>query len=339
MNKLKIIVICLMITTLQAWCSENTENVVIIGSGPAGLTAAIYASRARLNPIVIEGPSPGGQLTMTNTIENFPGFPDGIGGYELIEKIHQQASNFGTRFQDRRVVDVDISINPFMIFFDDNTTIKCKTLIIATGSSVRWLGLDSEASLIGKGVSACATCDGFFFQGKNVVVIGGGDTALQEALHLSLYAQKVTVVNRRDKLRASQYMQDKAFTNDKIHFIWDSVVKDIYDVTKNKVTGVLLSNTKTGEEETYPCDGVFVSIGHFPNTQIFEGKLLMDSSGYIITEGHSSHTSVASVFAAGDVANTRYNQGIVAAGTGCMAAMDAIETLNKDTYALYHQED
>jgi len=308
--------------------SPPTEprNVVIIGSGPAGLTAAIYAARANLNPLVIEGGAPnlpGGQLMITSDVENFPGFAHGIMGPELMDQMRQQAERVGAEFLTENVDSVDFSQRPFHIKTDDNKEFWAKTAIVTTGASAKWLGLPSETALYGKGVSACATCDGFFFKGREVVVIGGGDTALEEANYLSRMASKVTLIHRRDSFRASQIMQQRAFDNPKIEVVWDSVVKAIHDPEAGKVTGLTLHNLKTDAESFFPTDGVFIAIGHSPNTKIFEGHLDMDSSGYIVTHPGRPTTNVPGVFAAGDVQDTEYKQAITAAGTGCQAAMDA----------------
>ncbi len=315
--------------------TQNTDarNVVIIGSGPAGLTAAIYAARANLSPLVVEGGAPnlpGGQLMITSDVENFPGFAEGILGPELMTRMRDQAARVGAEFLTENVTDVDFSARPFHLKTDGDREFWAKTVIVTTGASAKWLGLPTETALYGKGVSACATCDGFFFRNREVVVVGGGDTALEEANYLSRMASKVTVVHRRDTLRASQIMQKRAFENPKIAFVWDSAIKQIHDPDAGKVTGVTLHNLKTDETTFYPTDGIFIAIGHQPNTRLFAGKLEMDPQGYIITTPGRPLTSVAGVFAAGDVQDTVYKQAITAAGSGCQAAMDAERFLEEE---------
>jgi len=297
------------------------RNVVIVGSGPAGYTAAIYTARANLNPLLIEGLEVGGQLSLTTMVENFPGFPEGVMGPALMEDMKKQAGRFGTDFLAGLVTKVDLSHSPFRVFTDDQE-IPARTLIISSGASARLLGLESEKKLLGYGVSTCATCDGYFFKGKEIIVVGGGDSALEEATFLTKYASKVTVVHRRDQLRASKIMQDRAFKNPKIDFVWDTVVDEIYDLPAKTVKGVKLRNLKSNEITDFKCDGIFVAIGHVPNTQIFKGLLEMDANGYIITHD-GTKTTVPGVFAAGDVQDHVYRQAISAAGTGCMAGMDA----------------
>jgi thioredoxin reductase (NADPH) len=297
------------------------RDVVIIGSGCAGLTAAIYSARANLKPLVIRGLEAGGQLTLTTLVENFPGFPNGVQGPELIELMQKQASVFGAEFKDGHVTRVDLSRRPFVIDAEGET-IETRTLIVASGASARLLGLDSERKLLGHGVSTCATCDGYFYRGKEVVVVGGGDTAAEDALFLTRYANQVNIVHRRDQLRASKIMQDRLFRNPKIKFVWNSLVSDVLDVERGEVTGIKLKDTKTGNEAVKDCDGVFVGIGHSPNTSLFRGQLEMNETGYLITHD-GSRTNVPGVFAAGDVQDHIYRQAITAAGSGCMAAMDA----------------
>ncbi|HEX8493013.1 MAG TPA: thioredoxin-disulfide reductase [Pyrinomonadaceae bacterium] len=302
------------------------RDVVIIGSGPAGLTAAIYAARADLKPLVVEGPQPGGQLTITTDVENYPGFAKGIQGPELMDEFREQARRFGTEFLVTWINTADLSKRPFTLETEDQI-IKAETLIIASGASAKWLGIPGEApaphGLGGYGVSACATCDGFFFKGKPIVVVGGGDTAMEEATFLTRYASRVTVVHRRDTLRASKIMQDKAFKNDKIDFIWDTAVEEILGTPETGVTGVRLKNLKTNEESVFPCEGVFIAIGHKPNTDLFKGQLEMDDVGYLKTSGRSMATNIPGVFACGDAQDSFYRQAVTAAGTGCMAAIDA----------------
>ncbi|HDZ12001.1 MAG TPA: thioredoxin-disulfide reductase [Bacteroidetes bacterium] len=303
-------------------------RLVILGSGPAGLTAAIYVSRAQLKPLLIEGAEPGGQLMITTTVENFPGFPEGINGPKLMMNMREQAENFGTVFLRDQVEAVDLSKRPFLLRLGEET-VSADALIIATGASANWLGLASEKKLRGYGVSACATCDGFFFKNQEVVVVGGGDSALEDAVYLTRFAAKVTVIHRRDQLRASRYLQEKSFKSDKIQFIWDSVVMEILGTEEEGVKAVKIQNRKTGEISEYPANGVFIAIGHTPNTQIFKGQLDMDGKGYILTKCKTTETSVPGVFAAGDVQDSVYRQAISAAGTGCMAALDAERFLAK----------
>ncbi|MGD1155703.1 MAG: thioredoxin-disulfide reductase [Terriglobia bacterium] len=297
------------------------RNVVIIGSGCAGLTAAIYAARANLKPLVIRGSEAGGQLTLTTLVENFPGFPKGVQGPELIELMQKQASEFGTEFKEGNVARVDLSRRPFVLEVGKER-IETRTLIVASGASARLLGLESERKLLGHGVSTCATCDGYFFRGKEVAVVGGGDTTAEDALFLTRYATQVNIIHRRDQLRASKIMQDRLFRNEKVKFIWNSVVEDILDAQKREVTGVKLKNVKTQEETLKAVDGLFIGIGHEPNTGLFRGQLEMDDLGYLLTR-EGSKTNVPGVFAAGDVKDRVYRQAITAAGSGCMAAMDA----------------
>ena len=306
--------------------SKIYKEVVIIGSGPAGLTAAIYAGRANLKPLVVEGPQPGGQLMITTDVDNYPGFAKGIMGPALMQEFRDQAARFGTEFLTTWINEVDLSNRPFKLYTDDHL-IEAETLIVASGASAKWLGIPGEApvphGLGGAGVSACATCDGFFFRGKPLVVVGGGDTAMEEATFLTKFATKVTVIHRRDALRASKIMQDKAFTNNKIEFIWDSTVEEILGTPQSGVIGVRIKNLKTNEESTFPTEGVFIAIGHQPNTQIFKGWLDMDDVGYIKTDGRTMATNIPGVFACGDAQDASYRQAITAAGTGCMAAIDA----------------
>ena len=296
------------------------HNVVIIGSGPAGLTAAIYTARANLSPLMIEGSQAGGQLTLTTDVENYPGFPQGIMGPQLIQDTRAQAERFGTAFQTADVTKVDLSRRPFAVTINDEETIQARSLIISTGASANLLGLDSESRLLGHGVSTCATCDGFFFRGQSIAVVGGGDSAMEEATFLTKFATHVTIIHRRDKLRASKIMQDKAMKNEKISFRWNAVVEEV--LGDEVVTGLRLRDTVTNDTAALDCKGVFVAIGHTPNTHIFREQIEMDANGYIRTS-HGTATSVPGVFAAGDVQDPHYRQAITAAGTGCMAAMDA----------------
>jgi len=298
------------------------RNVVIIGSGPAGLTAALYSARANLSPLLIEGLEAGGQLMLTTMVENWPGFREGIMGPELMTEMRAQAERFGAEILQGNVSKVDLGQQPFTITLGDGRTFTSKSLIIATGASARWLDIDSDRKLSGHGVSTCATCDGYFFRGKPIAVVGGGDSAMEEAIYLTKFASKVTVVHRRDSLRASKIMQDKALANPKIEFLWDSEVAEVQDVSRGEVTGIVVRNLKSGALSDLPLDGVFIAIGHTPNTSLFRGQLELDPTGYIVTRS-GTFTNVPGVFAAGDVQDHVYRQAITAAGSGCMAAIDA----------------
>ncbi|MEA2486910.1 MAG: thioredoxin reductase [Actinomycetota bacterium] len=295
------------------------RDVVIIGSGPAGLTAAVYTARANLNPLLIEGVEAGGQLMLTTDVENYPGFIDGIMGPDLMERMRKQAGRFGTEFLTDNVRSVDLSATPFTIETGDQT-IRAATVIVSTGAKAKMLDVPGERQLLGHGVSTCATCDGFFFKDQKLLVVGGGDSAIEEATFLTKFASQVTIVHRRDSLRASKIMQDRAFANDKVDFIWDSVITNVNG--NGKVESATVENLRTGAKQEVPAGGIFVAIGHTPNTSLFEGQLEL-SGGYIVTHGEGTQTSVPGVFAAGDVVDFRYRQAITAAGMGCMAAIDA----------------
>ena len=303
-------------------------DLVILGSGPAGYTAAIYAARADLSPVLIAGLQPGGQLTITTDVENYPGFPDGVQGPALMDQMRLQAEKFGTKIVSANVQSVDFKKRPFVIGTDEDS-FEAKAVIVATGATAQWLGLEAEMKLMGKGVSGCATCDGFFFKGQEVVVVGGGDTAVEDALFLTRFAKKVTIVHRRDELRASKIMQDRAKANPKIEFAWKRVVADILDMSAGKVTGVKLKDVESGKISELKCDGVFIAVGHKPNTQLFKGQMELDEKGYIVTKKSTMETNIAGVFAAGDVQDSYYKQAITAAGTGCMAAIDAEKYLSQ----------
>jgi len=300
----------------------TTRKVIIIGSGPAGYTAAIYAARANLSPVMFTGAQPGGQLMLTTLVENYPGFVEGIDGPPLMETFQKQAERFGTEMIAEDVTRVDFSRRPFVVSSGD-VTLEGQTVIIATGATAKLIGLESESKLMGRGVSTCATCDGFFFKDQNIMVVGGGDSAMEEALYLSRLGRKVDVVHRRDTLRASKIMQERAFKNPKISFIWDSAVEDVKDPAAGKVTAVQLKNLKTGAQSEQPVDGLFVAIGHVPNTGIFKGQVELLPNEYIKIIPGTTQTSVPGIFAAGDVQDFTYRQAVTAAGTGCMAALEA----------------
>lgn len=304
--------------------TNHHSKVLILGSGPAGCTAAIYAARANLEPLMVHGLQPGGQLTITTDVENYPGFAEAIQGPWLMEQMHKQAEHVGTKVHYDYINKVDLSKRPFTCFGDSGDTYTGDTLIISTGATARWLGLPSEEHFQGFGVSACATCDGFFFRGKEVVVVGGGNSAVEEAIYLTNHATKVTLVHRRDSLRAEKIGQDRLFRNPKVSVIWDSVIEEVVGTENPRtVTGVKLKNIKTGDVTDFKTDGVFIAIGHNPNTELFKGVLNIDAEGYIITPPGSTHTNIPGVFAAGDVQDKIYRQAVTAAGTGCMAALDA----------------
>jgi thioredoxin reductase (NADPH) len=302
------------------------HKLVILGSGPAGLTAAIYAARDGLEPIVLAGPQKGGQLVITTLVENFPGFPKGIMGPKLMENMEKQARHFGAKIVEEEAVKVDFKVRPFKIWTEENLY-EAHTVIVATGAVSKWLGIQSEQRLIGRGVSSCATCDGFFFKGKEVVVVGGGNTAMEDSIFLTRFATKVTVIHRRDKLRASKILQERAFKNPKIQFVWNSVIDEV--LGEEEVEGVIIRDVKTGKKKKITCQGVFIAIGYKPNTEIFKGQLEMDSHGYLIVKD-GTQTNIKGVFAAGDVHDYRYRQAITAAGDGCRAALDAERYLEEE---------
>jgi thioredoxin reductase (NADPH) len=305
--------------------TDNTHaKVLILGSGPAGLTAGIYAARANLSPVMVSGLQPGGQMTITTDVENYPGFAETIQGPWLMEEMQSQASKVGTAFVSDLIVSVDFSSRPFHCTGDSGTVYSGDTMIVSTGATARWLGLDSEEKFKGYGVSACATCDGFFYRGKKVCVIGGGNTAVEEAIYLTNHAESVTLIHRRDQLRAENILQDRLMANPKISVIWDSVLQEVIgDNDPPGVTGARIGNIKSGEETVLDVDGVFIAIGHSPNTDIFKGILDMDEEGYLITQADSTATNIPGVFAAGDVQDKIFRQAVTAAGTGCMAAIEA----------------
>ncbi len=309
--------------------NQKVEQTVVLGSGPAGLTSAIYTSRAGLSTLVIEGDEPGGQIALSYMVENYPGFPEGIGGYELGEKMRAQAQRFGTRIEQGKVIKADLTTRPFKLTMEGGKEIQTETLIIATGASAKWLGLASEQELIGKGVGSCAVCDGALYKDKEVVVVGGGDAAIEDAIYLSQYAKKVSIIHRRDKLRASKVLQDKAQTKENIEMILSSTVDEIKDPKNGEVTGVVLRDLKSDAKKFFPCNGVFIAIGHKPNNELFAGQLKMTPAGYIMKTASTTTTDIPGVFVAGDIADPRYRQAITAAGEGAKAGIDAFHFIQE----------
>lgn len=311
---------------------KEVYDVTIMGSGPAGLTAAIYTGRANLSPVMFEGPQPGGQLTITTDVENYPGFPDGIMGPEFIDRTRKQAQRFGTEIHQALIEKVDFDSHPYRVHLDNDSSFLTNTLIIASGAKARLLGAEGESHLMGYGVSTCATCDGFFFRDHEIAVVGGGDSALEEAIFLTKFASKVTLIHRRDEFRGSKIMQDRALKNEKIEVRWNAKVKEFVGERKTGVEKVILEDTQTGELSDLKVTGVFVAIGHIPNTQIFKGHLDMDDEGYIITQPDCSRTNIPGVFAVGDVQDHVYMQAVTAAGSGCMGALDAERWLEEESH-------
>jgi len=311
---------------------EKTHHkLIILGSGPAGLTAAIYTARANLNPVVVSGREAGGQLMITTDVENYPGFPEGIQGPEMMDLMKAQAARFDTEFFSGDVVEVDLSQRPFKLTLENKDTLTCDSLIISSGASARWLGMDSEKEYSGRGVSACATCDGFFFRDQDVVVVGGGDTALEEALYLANICKSVTMIHRRDEFRGSKIMQKRAFDHKKISILWDTVVEKVVGNSKDGMTSLKVRNVKTDKVKEHPITGLFIAIGHTPNTNLFKDQLIMDKNGYLKVTPGTTYTSVEGVFASGDVQDHVYRQAVTAAGTGCMSAIDAEHWLAEQT--------
>ena len=310
---------------------EQHHKLIILGSGPAGLTAAIYAARAILKPVVVSGREAGGQLMITSDVENYPGFPEGIKGPEMMDLLKAQAARFGTEFFSGDVVEVDLSQRPFKLALENKDTLSCDSLIISTGASARWLGMDSEKEYSGKGVSACATCDGFFFRDQDVAVVGGGDTALEEALYLANICKSVTLIHRRDEFRGSKIMQKRAVDHEKISIFWDTVVDEVLGNPMAGMTSLKVKNVKTEKVTEHPITGLFVAIGHSPNTKLFKDKLNLNENGYVEVTPGTTYTSVEGVFASGDVQDHVYRQAVTAAGTGCMAAIDAERWLAEQT--------
>ncbi len=310
---------------------EQHHKLIILGSGPAGLTAAIYAARAILQPVVVSGREAGGQLMITSDVENYPGFPEGIKGPEMMDLLKAQAARFGTEFFSGDVIDVDLSRRPFKLTLENKDTLSCDSLIISTGASARWLGMDSEKEYSGRGVSACATCDGFFFRDQDVAVVGGGDTALEEALYLANICKSVTLIHRRDEFRGSKIMQKRAVDHEKISIFWDTVVDEVLGNSMAGMTSLKVKNVKTEKVTEHPITGLFVAIGHSPNTKLFKDKLNLNENGYVEVTPGTTYTSVEGVFASGDVQDHVYRQAVTAAGTGCMAAIDAERWLAEQT--------